>query len=495
MVPAIDNVRRESLYPIGEGVSETISEDEGYERPVERLMERMPLAGHNNRERHGRQVTDADSEKNDESPKQRRRKAAATEVTLQHSQTAKQPHRTDHFVQKYELFGQQSNLRKAYMTAEKIGWQYKDGEKHQRSDWELDDKEVKSLMRLCNEATSRLTDLVELSDDYELLSDPPEELELIDNAIRDLGRKAEYFVDENKASNIYFHLFASLLNLVRHAIDCYGEMDKDEEGLTPQRSITIHHLGLIANILKLIIFLHEAVERKYCAPEKGLCVKQPVKSVIMLLRPVQERFSREIHRHQEYEQQRQEDDARAEADALREERLEREEALEKQRNELRNKWLHLHDERREVGERILPPKKQAHLRVPELEPDTDGNGEAFERLEVFAPRYGPSVASTEKARQVAWTSVELDALRNGLEEFAGERVFVKMFRRYCVWGGPLNRFNVTEIVTIAADMRQWEEDQQRRNGRVEGWVLVDKPYMWTKPRLIESGQENYGVDA
>lgn len=490
VIPKPKRIRPGSLYPVGEDTSEASSDNEEYERPQQRPSHHT-VHSSNYRERNDQQRAQPSSEQAYETSKQpKKRKAAHFQVPSQPAKNAKRQHQIVNLGQNHELYDQQSVLREAYQTAGEIGWAYKDGKKHSRSDVDLDDDQVKALKKLCGKAKSKLSSLKEPMDDDEFVSDPPEEFARISDEVRTLRTTTEYLGDENKVNNIYFHLFPNLLELLRQTVDLYGEMDKGEQGLTPERSITVHHLGVVVSLIGLITSLHDTMQRKYCEPQPGLCVKAPVRKIALLLRSVQERFFREISQHHRKEQQKLEDIARAEEDALLEERHRREEAIAEQRAAIRNKWLHLHDERRHADVNILPRWKLAHLRVPELEPDRDGNGEPFERVEVFAPRFGPSVASMEKARQVEWTAVELDALRTGLEEFAGPRLFVKLFRRYCTRGRPLNRFNVTEIVTLAADMRQWVEDQQRRSGGVQDWVLDVKPYMWTKPKIHGSGQEN-----
>lgn len=495
VIPAVKKIRPGSIFPLGDDITEAASDDQTDQRPIERPVPRkQPRDHHAKPVNYQLQPTEPESNKRHEAPqKSRKRRAVTPEATVQPSKTAKRSHRAVNLGQNHELFGQQPLLRQAYQTVEKIGWSYK-GEEHVQNDVDLDDDQVISLKKLCREARTKMSELTAGPDDEELVSDPPEELPRICNGVHVLGTKQEYFVDENKVNNIYFHLFPSLVKLVRHTIDCYGEMDKEADGLTTQRAITIHHLGVVVSLLRAITSLYETLGRKYCEPRKGLCVKQPIMQIVVALRQVQDRFLREIRRHSEKEQQRIEDEARAETERLIDERLEREEVLAKERAAIRKKWLLLHDERRAVDANILPRWKKLHLLVPDLtQSDQDSNGEPFERVEVFTSRgIGPSYASTERARSVEWSLIELHALRTGLEEFAGERLWVKMFRRYCVRGAPLHRFNVTEIVTIAADMLKYEEDRQSREfGTVEEWARVAKEQMWTKPKIQRGGQENH----
>lgn len=494
VIPAVKKIRPGSIFPLGNDVTEIVSEqEEVIEKPRKRTAgDKAPEKRRKTPANDERQTTEPEEdERHQDQERPRKRKATTPQTIAPNREKAKKSRREIYLGQNYELYGQQNLLRQAYKTIDRIGWTFKDGEKYSRCDVDLDDEQVISVKRLCREAKTKFSELKAMPEDREIASDPPEEITWICNEVRALGTTEEYFKDRDKVNNIYFHLFSSLVKLVRDMIDCYGELDLEDDGTTPQRAITIYHLGVVAALLKVITSLYDVLGRRYCAPDEGLCVKQPIKQIIVALRNVQDRFSREIRRHREKEQQKLLDEARAEEARLLDERLEREETLAKERAAIREQWLRLHDERRHVDVNILPRWKIAHLRVPELEPDRDGNGEPFERLELFTPRIGPSVAATEKARQVEWTAIELDALRTGLEEFAGPRLFVKMFRRYCKRGAPLHRFNVTEIVTTAADMVAWiEQSQLRRSGEVDDWVRIVKREMWTRAKIHGSGQEN-----
>ncbi|TIA50913.1 hypothetical protein D6C79_02814 [Aureobasidium pullulans] len=118
-------------------------------------------------------------------------------------------------------------------------------------------------------------------------------------------------------------------------------------------------------------------------------------------------------------------------------RRERQRAAELQeQNELkirnwREHWRVLHDQRFGAeleGQFCLPLDKQQHLKFIPLE-----------SASVEYPYWHPHD--------------HIYYLGEGLQEFAGPDVYRKIFRRYCCRGGPLQDFNVSEIVDKAVSLR------------------------------------------
>ena len=127
----------------------------------------------------------------------------------------------------------------------------------------------------------------------------------------------------------------------------------------------------------------------------------------------------------------------------------------------------------------MKPKKRQHLQIPDNLIDIDQNGYPFERTEVFQPRVGPPPGLMDEAAAQEWSLFELEALCDGLKRYAGARVFERIFRMYCRPMQVLNKYSVTEIVTIAADVREkLIQSQTEIDGQVEGWVKSIP--VWTK---------------
>ena len=124
---------------------------------------------------------------------------------------------------------------------------------------------------------------------------------------------------------------------------------------------------------------------------------------------------------------------------------------------IENKWKYLHAERLRVEGFISSDIKREHLQLPNIGRELDFNGDEFERVEVFHPRFGPPPSFVAEARERVrreWTDDESDALWRALARFSGPMVLVKTIRKHCGQGGKLHKYSVTEIVTAAAIMRQ-----------------------------------------
>lgn len=253
-----------------------------------------------------------------------------------------------------------------------------------------------------------------------------------------------------------------------------------------QAVLTKAHHRTVIDILNVIVEMGNGA-KLYNTPKWATIVGTVKNDIVPPLRKVRNGLSRTLVRREQAETTARRQALQAAEDA-RQLELEAEEQEQREREEqLRTLWIQLHDERRHV-EGMVPPAKSFHLRIPDAAVEIDQNGEPFERLAMFARRIGPPPTHVKKARDHVWALKEIDALRVGLRKYAGRGVFRDIFREHCVRGGVLNKYNVTEIVTQAADLKEFlEETQMEEQEHVEDWV--NQIPMWTKPHTL-LGQEN-----
>jgi hypothetical protein len=385
------------------------------------------------------------------------------------------------------LYGQESKLNDIYLALREIGWSYRDGEKYERAEVDLEDSEVKILKKLCRKAKQKLQRALK-----QRPSDRPDdapcmdELSEIELGLQELHANPAYHKSRTKMKNIYFYLIPSLIRLLKEIIHYFHIAD---DLSSTRSSLTIPHVRLVVSLMTPIVRLRDTLE-KYPKPD-GLNVARPVKNGIFLplsqVRQALQLCLSNYDRRVEYARQRERDAARHAAD---EERFAAAELEAQRKRAARAEWHHLHKERRHC-EGYIGIKKMDHLAVPPVV-DIDQNGEPFERVSVFGPRIGPSPSKTMQARQHPWDKHELAALEAGLKEFAGPDVYIKIFRAYCCQHGVLNRYNVTEIVTKAADLIGFRKKKQmKKQGYVEDWL--EEIYLWTAPWEYGDGgrgQEN-----
>lgn len=231
---------------------------------------------------------------------------------------------------------------------------------------------------------------------------------------------------------------------------------------------------------------------EYDRPDSTLAVVKPVKHNI--LKPL-----KEVHvNFLGYLKQSEQDRAQAKRKAIERSqraRDEQQEQIEREQrehdNQVRAEWLHLHDERRYV-EPFGPAEKLWHLRMPDPPIECDQNDEQYVRVELFKRRIGPHPVYIKHALDQVWSEEEIAALEHGLREFAGPRVFQDIFRAHCGRKGALSKYNVTEIVTTAADMKDHlAAEQMEEYGEVEDWVK-DIPVWVNIPTSL--GQENTSTE-
>ncbi|KAK1087562.1 hypothetical protein LTR48_002462 [Friedmanniomyces endolithicus] len=373
------------------------------------------------------------------------------------------------------LYGQYPALRSVCKALESIGVQTLEGVRQPQCIVRLKDDRVIAAINCSNYALAKLekkedpmSDLMDAADEVDALYHKSDGNEpQFDNVVR--------------IKNIYYHLFPHLVRMIYRMLLTYEESDAGKELGSP---LTTEHLRLVRTAIKVVLDLAEGA-KKYVRPPSRLCLVQPVDNgVVAPLKLVYKAFTRaqsQLERAAEHERQCQLEAARG---ALAAEREEEEARRAVHFKKIKQKWQQLHFERVCAEGGIMSLHKRNHLRfVPTPEAEYDDNGDVFERVEMFRPRIGPSPAAVERARAFAWPEECLGALADGLKHYAGPDVFEKVFRRYCGRNGLLHRFNVTEIVVCAADMKPWLLQQGLE---LEDWVK-NIP-VWTKEHPL--GKEN-----
>ena len=292
--------------------------------------------------------------------------------------------------------------------------------------------------------------------------------------------------DMARCTDIYIFLVPSMLNVLEKALICYEILDKDRKDVQ-QGGITYTHLQIVNNVIATLLQLIHSASKYNPRPPANLHIVEPVRNGINpRLREVHQFFSKVIYRHEAdlAHQARREEGARQAA--LRLEQEERRNHQEAYTTHWQDKWQKLHMERRLAEGGIPSTKKLIHLALPQY--DIDHNGQRFERAEVFQPRVGPPPGLVEAASKVEWRQLELSALADGLRQYDGPLVLEKVIRKHCGRGGELNRFNVTQIATVAAILREVLM-KEAEDGGVQVQTWVDKIPVWTKIQQA-IGKEN-----
>ena len=372
------------------------------------------------------------------------------------------------------FYGQWPQLKEAFKGANAI-----------RDDLEGDArmKRIVKTIDLCNTVAKDLQKLRAGEADAE---DPASDLISIGQRIDVLCNNNKVdFNDENLSTDIFAHLIPRLTILLRQLLECYEEMDSDRPRTRP---LAVGHLKIITTYIALVLKLEHVADKQYVNPDSSLAVKKPVHSIMVKLRGVHKVFDNILQRHYasvraaRLEARQRAEEANA---ATREEEEARQRAEERK---LIDKWNALHVERRyaeTANANIMSRKKSDHLACPDyMEPELDQNGHPFIREAAFRVRIGPTPDMIDAANANTWSIPELEALEDGLKMYAGEHVFRSIIRRHCLRRGLLNRFNVTEIVTAAANLKEYYTDKFGEGA--EDWVRLIPE--WTKPGAI--GKEN-----
>lgn len=384
------------------------------------------------------------------------------------------------------FYGQWHTLRKVFKAVNDIGVNYVDGERKSPRWIKLADVEVKGIVKSCNKAIKQALDRDETATTLAAISDD------VDALYQAHGEHTPDFENELRIKNIYSHLFPKLLELLRTMITTFESTDNEDLTEDAYTAVTMRHLETVNNIISLILDLGEGV-KEYISPHSSLALVRPVRQKILApLKTVYAALRKVVRLHNQNEEYKVQQQQEAEERALATQREEQEERRATHARRVADKWHKLHEERMWAEGGIISAEKRRHLRLPDPPPEFDQNGVRFERLEVFAPRTGPPPAMVEAAREHVWTMSELDALAEGLQKYKGPYVFEKVFRRFCPRYGLLNKYNVTEIVTVAAGLKEYMANvQQEQNGEVEDWVKAIP--VWTKGHPL--GKENTEAEA
>ncbi|KAI6848309.1 hypothetical protein KC332_g1863 [Hortaea werneckii] len=375
------------------------------------------------------------------------------------------------------FYGQWPALRKACRAVDQIGVNVVKNEPQPKRHIKLRNVHIGTILNSCDAVIDRLS----------ANEEPAAQLAQVNERIGALYKVTGDFdptIDNvSAAKDVYFHLFPKLAELLRAIVKHYEELDTVEG---TRDDLTLGHLKNVVSLVKMILDLGEGAKKYNPRPPSNLALIRPVE--IGILAPLKKMnvVLRQVVRSKELEQQSQE--TRRHQARLREQELMREEKLEKWHAEIskvRQKWEFLHNERLYAEGFVGSARKQRHLAPPEPMPEFDHNGIPFDRVEVFKHRIGPSRAAVDASR-VVWSEKQLAALNAGLRKYKGEFVFESIFREYCGRGGPLNEFNVTEIVTCAADLKKYMENQRNTPGEVEDWV--EQIPVWTSGHPL--GKEN-----
>jgi len=416
-------------------------------------------------------------------------------------------------VNESHIFGQWATLRHVYHESRKI---------NETADLELEDEQVKTLVDLCDTARKRYARLRDQDGSLGPATeddDPAPILMEISDRVDDLrGVNEDYmpdFKNSKKIQNIYSHLLPKLVKLIWSAAECYVIIDKNE---VPMGQLTMGHVNMLRKAMHMVLRMIDSAAKKYTRPEPSLRLVTIVRREIRpelykvwdTLRRISqsnadrlEQVARQDRqaRREEYmakakkEQDRvRRDEIQEQEAAVRAAELHREEAEERREawiTEQKQKWRTLHNERKWAEPGWIRPAKMKHLDFNDPS-EEDANGRPISRTDSLAPRVRPSPGIVQQAASVSWEMHELTALHDGLQAYAGPRVYEKIFRRYCGIGKELNRFNVTEIVTTAEMIRQRLTAPQDANAgkgwEVEDWMMAI-PTIWTKVQTAY-GKEN-----
>ena len=399
---------------------------------------------------------------------------------------------SDRAARQRRLYGQWLAFQKVVKNLDLVGCSRRDDVIQPQINLELRDKDVKAVVDLCENAKERFSKLKDHSGGVEAEHGPAGVLNEIAERVDGLrGFKGEFptnFENKKTSQSIYFHLIPELVKLVEHLVLCYEEMDNDD---APRDQITFGHLRIVNELIELIIELEATAESRYVRPNTNLTIVKPIhQGVALPLHAIHRAFEKCIYDHDTRitEERRREDAAKDRAI-----RLEQEERRSRQQtriHRLKTKWEKLHEERMWAEGGFIRPRKREHLQLPAPENyfEVDQDGLHFERTEVFHPRVGPPPGLVDEATAKQWSLVELSTLCDGLKQYAGKMVFERIFRKFCGQGRELNRYNVTDIVTTAAGLREMLTKQQKDSyGDVEDWISSIP--VWTKAHQA-LGKEN-----
>lgn len=347
-------------------------------------------------------------------------------------------------------------------------------------DGELLDATIDELRLACRSFRQHLRQLRESPDDAELLSGLPRGLETVRSQVEVLCEEnADRERNRLQSQSIYFCLFPALVRVLWSLIRCYKALDlqKDTDGM----SVTITHVKDIKRFTGTILKLGDSAKR-YVRPQI-VVVRDVTRGILVPLRKVHNALQREVFEYDEERQREQREARHAQAREAAELETAHAKAEKARWQTIQEKWSRLHVERKLADECIIPLAKRRHLCQPSAEPEQDQNGERFTRVEVFRPRVGPQPGLVNRIKSQVWPRQSQTALVEGLMTWAGDAlVFERIFRAYCGRNGPLNPYNVTEIVVQAALLKHVLEPDCDPHAEDTAWVAQIPD--WTKPDVL-----------
>nr|POF04544.1 hypothetical protein CFP56_56025 [Quercus suber] len=357
----------------------------------------------------------------------------------------------------------------------------------------LKDKLVKAIVNKCESAGEKILASNETGDGL------AQDLVGIGNDVRALYTRTNGNEPEldnvRRGKAIYAHLFPKLIEVLERMVGCFETMDVRGHA---RGRMSYSHLERIIALVDVILGLYGdqngGAKQYHVRPKSAIPLIKPAESMCVSLKGVRKAFAAALNQHRQ-EKSRQEQKLRqSQANAAAREREEAERLASEAYLLRREKWAQLHSVRNRVEDRYLPDAASyiRHIAFPEIEFEEDSDGYPMDRLEIFVPRVGPPLAMVEEARNRVWTEEESNALQTVLEVDHGPMVFEKLIKKYCGVSNKkrqiLNKYNVTEIVTRAADMKQeYIRLQSQNGGIVEDWVKEIPE--WVKPAPLP-GQEN-----
>lgn len=385
---------------------------------------------------------------------------------------------------KYDLLGHTQDIIRAGRSARKtIRVAKANGAKPVLSD-------MKSLVRRLKKCTSNFTKLTANSASHvheSLGGQEEEEIGDLVSQVRTIcesgeDRNATPAANNSKRSDLFLHLVPNLVRLLRQIVLFYSTHGDNSN---PELRTGIKQLRVISTVTFAVLQaarFAKHIKTSQSGLPRGI-ITSTHSEIAAPLRAAHLAFLAHLLKH--------EDQLRQQAqNTVDEERFRYWSAVKPPLHQ----WRVLHEERRHAEGIYLAAHKQNHLAFvdPHI-PELDSNGVCFERVRLFGStrvHVGPSLMQLQKARDVQWSPDQVAALKAGLETFAGSNVFRNIFMTYCGRKGLLNRFNVTEIVTRAADLKE-ALSREARDSETSVPVWVQQIPVWTKPVAIGKENDNY----
>nr|POE49102.1 hypothetical protein CFP56_32252 [Quercus suber] len=360
----------------------------------------------------------------------------------------------------------------------------------------MEDEPVQEILDKCQRVIERLS--AAKGSGYTGV-DPARDLAGIAEDVRALytaanGRQPD-FTNAERGKGIYTHLFLKLVEVLERMVNYYETSDTGNDDRGQLKYGPLKTINFMIDITLGLYGDQKGGAKQYRPrPSSGIKLIQPVESMCVSLKDIRKVFADVLRRHLREHGSKELKLRYTQANAAVREREQAEQLATEIYLEKRDKWAQLHSVRNRVEDRYLPDAGHyiRHIAFPEDEVEEDSDGFPIDRLEIFTPRVGPPLAMVEEARNRMWSEEEFEALLDGLRTYCGPRVFERIIKRYCGVVDKkrqiLNKYNVTELVTKAADLkRDYLQLQGQVDGEVEDWVKMIPE--WVKPAPL-SGQEN-----